>query len=1172
MPTHRYYRYLIGFGILAILLFLTWVGPPFTHLDPHSPTLPLSPGGIRPRPSTDHEETEYRTFSLDSAHSYLRGDEDNVSHLDHVLILIPLMDATSYIDNYFTKLSKLNYPKELISLAFLVSTTTKDGQQDPTVLALESHVSSLMDKHLYRRVTLIRQTSKSFNYTREGRHEYEVQTPRRKELAYCRNALLSSAMVDESWVLWLDVDVIEYPPHLLVELMKLDKDVVVPNCFRAETDWSTTKGVPYDRNNWLETTESLANQRVMEKDEILFEGYGQYQPTYRQSMADLDPNVRKLVPLDGVGGTFTLVKAIVHRSGVNFPIHPVDHQIETEGFAKWAKLLGFSVYGAPDLWPPINVDLVHSTTASLTATVVSSTAAAAPVSAIAARRQQLMLANNNTSVSEVEEHVQVNNIEDEEKASLDSSTSSDIENDSDSNDDDDETEIEVKSNSRGLSIAPQQERRDRKLFVDPQSVSSFKPTHYNVAYLPGIGSPGLMLVGMKRGETVVFQGCSKIIPLVGHSTVLGYIMTGSAKRRSTLGKSSSNQLSSELDLSSISSFTVFSPRTHALAVIESICLAGSQRDKMVPQPAKAASSDLIAQLKQLLTQISVADFDTVIAIQSASDCGITGIEKVVPIFKGILSIKQKARPRGTEDEEKQAQIRFETYLSGFHPILDPTDSIAALKIPDTWRDAMHALIDSTADENGGRVKRPPVSVVCGGKKMGKSTFSRLILNRMLNRYRRVAFIECDIGQSEFTPVGMVALHVVETPALGAPFTHPRQPYRAFFVGNSTPRDDPDYYMACIKELVKTYYSEVSHTRSWEDADDDYHSDDEEDDHIPLIINTQGWIKGIGYDLLLQLLDYTAPSHIFGFHSPSFGDSNLPQSFFAALDEQSAIARRPKPTFYYVTAVALGDDSNLSPFTKYHPADHRALSLLSYFYLKQHNSRIGQGDDDNLTWDFTQALVVRRPWCWNWSRAKGIWVLFDQVPASQILHVLNGSLVALTGDKEDQPDDNIPDVGSGNNKNPVQVVEAHDGQITPPNYFPLGLYPSPPPEHTTCHGLAIIRSIQPSTQSLHILTPIPISKLKKCNGIVKGAVHMPLHANLDHNEDNSAVPGVAGVPWKNVPYLNYETPSGNYGSQSPAAGNQSPRLGFAPPVKIMGSDAKVTRKNLGRKRLQSSQVK
>ncbi|KAF9115749.1 Polynucleotide 5'-hydroxyl-kinase grc3 [Mortierella sp. AM989] len=712
---------------------------------------------------------------------------------------------------------------------------------------------------------------------------------------------------------------------------------------------------------------------------------------------------------------------------------------------------------------------VRSTTATSTVTVLSSNATAAPVSAIAARRQQLMDAVSNIPTSEVEEHIQIDNIDDEEKASLDSGTSDDSDASDDLDRDDDDTEIEAKPNSKSSAITPQYERRDRK--------------------------------------------------------------------------------------------------THALAVVESISLAGSQRDKLVPQPTRVTSPGLKSQLELLLPQLSLADFDTVLAIQSASDCGIVGIEKVVPLFRGILSIKQTARLRGTEDEDKQAQLRFETYLTGFHPILEPTDSIAALKIPNTWRDAMQALIDATVDENGGRVKRPPVSVVCGGKKMGKSTFSRLTLNRMLNRYRKVAFIECDIGQSEFTPVGMVALHIIETPALGAPFTHPRQPHRAFFVGNSTPKDNPDYYMACIKELVKTYYSEVSHTRSWEDTDDDYHSDDDEDEHIPLIINTQGWIKGMGYDLLLQLLDYTAPSHIFGFHSPSVGDSNLPPTFFSALKEQAILTGRQNPTFCYVAAVALGDDSNLSPFTKYHPADHRALSLLSYFYLKQEQSSGSELiNDHNLVWDFTQALVVRQPWCWNWSLAKGVWILFDQVPPSQILHVLNGSLVALTGDKEDPLEENNSNQGIGDSQSHNQSAEATEGQPNPPNYFPIGQYPPPPPEHTTCHGLAIIRSIQPSTQTLHILTPIQLSKLKKCNGIVKGAIHMPLHANLDHNEDNSTVPGVAGVPWKKVPYLNYETPSGNYGSQSPATGGQSPRLGFAPPVKIIGSDAKVTRKNLGRKHL------
>ncbi|KAI1320639.1 Golgi mannosyltransferase complex subunit [Mortierella claussenii] len=129
----------------------------------------------------------------------------------------------------------------------------------------------------------------------------------------------------------------------------MDKDIVVPNCFRTESSWLKTKSVPYDRNNWLETTESRAMQRDLEEEQVLFEGYEQHLPTYRQSMADLDTSQARLVPLDGVGGTFTLVKAVVHRSGVNFPVHPVEHAIETEGLAKCARQRGFLVYGAPHL-------------------------------------------------------------------------------------------------------------------------------------------------------------------------------------------------------------------------------------------------------------------------------------------------------------------------------------------------------------------------------------------------------------------------------------------------------------------------------------------------------------------------------------------------------------------------------------------------------------------------------------------------------------------------------------------------------------------------------------------------------------------------------------------------------------------------------------------------------
>ncbi|KAG0202792.1 hypothetical protein BGX33_009473 [Mortierella sp. NVP41] len=315
---------------------------------------PSSDGNQDTTPATNQQATEYHILNLDHVQQYLPLDDTTqFSPTEHILILTPLKEAASYLDNYFHKLGQIDYPPELISLGFLVSTTTDDSGKDPTLLALQAHIATLRSEQdrdrRYRRTTVIYQRSESSTFTHDQRHGYELQVSRRKTLASCRNTLLSSALIDESWVLWLDSDVIDYSPDLLLQLIKYNKDIIAPNCFRSESSWFTTKNVPYDRNNWIETKESLANQRVMDKDEILFEGYEKEHPTYRQSMADLAESARGLIEIDGVGGTFTLVKATVHRAGINFPTLPVDHEIETEGMARWAKREGFGVFGVPHL-------------------------------------------------------------------------------------------------------------------------------------------------------------------------------------------------------------------------------------------------------------------------------------------------------------------------------------------------------------------------------------------------------------------------------------------------------------------------------------------------------------------------------------------------------------------------------------------------------------------------------------------------------------------------------------------------------------------------------------------------------------------------------------------------------------------------------------------------------
>ncbi|KAG9628225.1 putative alpha-1,6 mannosyltransferase subunit, partial [Aureobasidium melanogenum] len=180
-----------------------------------------------------------------------------------------------------------------------------------------------------------------------------AQKERRAAMSRARNALLFTTLgPTTSWVLWLDSDIVETPHTLIQDLAAFDKPIIVPNCFQRYYD--KEKGAmdvrPYDFNSWIDsnTAQNLASK--MGPDEILLEGYAEM-ATYRSLMAYMSHpggNPKDIVNLDGVGGTALLVKGDVHRDGAMFPPFPFYHLIETEGFAKMAKRLGWSSWGVPN--------------------------------------------------------------------------------------------------------------------------------------------------------------------------------------------------------------------------------------------------------------------------------------------------------------------------------------------------------------------------------------------------------------------------------------------------------------------------------------------------------------------------------------------------------------------------------------------------------------------------------------------------------------------------------------------------------------------------------------------------------------------------------------------------------------------------------------------------------
>ncbi|KAI5857189.1 Anp1-domain-containing protein [Tricharina praecox] len=278
---------------------------------------------------------------------------DAIKNKERILILTPLRDAAYYLPKHFELVAQLTYPHELIDLAFLVSDSTDDTL---AVLAAElDRVQNQPDPKLggpFHSVTIVQKdygVAESQDVT--VRHSFEFQGPRRKAMGMARNFLLSATLTAEhSWVYWRDVDIVENPKSIIEDFIKHDKDILVPNIWFHRYEGNHDIEGRFDYNSWQESPEALKLAASLPKDTVLAEGYAQYD-TKRKHMAMMGSrgdNPDEEIELDGIGGVNILVKADVHRAGINFPCYAFENQAETEGFAKMAKRAGYQVIGLPN--------------------------------------------------------------------------------------------------------------------------------------------------------------------------------------------------------------------------------------------------------------------------------------------------------------------------------------------------------------------------------------------------------------------------------------------------------------------------------------------------------------------------------------------------------------------------------------------------------------------------------------------------------------------------------------------------------------------------------------------------------------------------------------------------------------------------------------------------------
>jgi len=233
----------------------------------------------------------------------------------------------------------------------------------------------------------------------------------------------------------------------------------------------------------------------------------------------------------------------------------------------------------------------------------------------------------------------------------------------------------------------------------------------------------------------------------------------------------------------------------------------------------------------------------------------------------------------------------------FH-ITQRTDVRSALIIAARWRSTADVVISDLKQpldaekKDEDQLPDPSRVLVCGAKGVGKSTYVRYLLNKVIScsqsgdnsarKRRRVAVLDCDVGQPELGAPGLITLTVLEKPLLSPPHVHmvcgeedegegdgdgghpcfsPSSGHAsARFFGHISAKADPLSYTAAIASLMRKYEELIDNEVERESAAG-------EGDHLtrlealPLLVNTAGWVKGMGFEILSTIVDVVRPGHI-----------------------------------------------------------------------------------------------------------------------------------------------------------------------------------------------------------------------------------------------------------------------------------------------------------------------
>lgn len=330
-------------------------------------------------------------------------------------------------------------------------------------------------------------------------------------------------------------------------------------------------------------------------------------------------------------------------------------------------------------------------------------------------------------------------------------------------------------------------------------------------------------------------------------------------------------------------------------------------------------------------------------------------------------------------------------------------------------------------------------VVIGGKNVGKSALTQFLINKNITSFKSILLIDLDIGQPICGPAQTVSATLLKKPIIGPGYLSNNQPDKCLMYGDKSIMISPFKYVRCVCQLLQFCANNDSYK------------------NIPWVINTMGYQKGFGLQLMCLLIRILQPTDVvqiqhgnFSFNFSQIITENVVNQFqltFFDPDDVDGIAENAYFTTHCIDSIVHNQANDVGSAWISNATEKRKLSMIAQLakLLLGNHSCLNDVTPFIAPVDKIQLVVMDEEY------------MQLQQPGNAIMDLLNGNLVYLCHS---------------------------DGQV-----------PLDSTSILDCYGIGIVRGIDSINKQMYLLLPQVDFIQSQINVLAIGNIPLPTEVVL-----------------------------------------------------------------------------